>query len=335
MSRATYSFRFYSSEPLRRPLVLRPPVHFMALTKLLVSTLLAFIAGYVDVICVIRFKAFPATQTGNVVYIGFSLHHLWYGHMHRNVPLAPGEEAVEIEALIYRVMVVFCSFLGAYAYCALEHWQARRAQRSYDCGNLCSTSPQATASTAAPLIAFIILLSDAIPWMYGLLCTRENYEEALEAGKWSVCLLAFAFGAVHYLCGPTSDGSRLKAVTFAATGHLHKLAKLSWRCSTGLSLKPSERDGALQSIFIVLAMTCGALVGGVAIHLSPFDDDRGLMIPVSLIVLLVLELHDRVVEPPGGWQPPEKLSEPLLPAQTAAPNPETAAAPTPDPINKV
>lgn len=152
----------------------------MPTATILVSVLLAVLGGYVDVVCVIRYKAFPATQTGNVVFVGSSLHQLWYGHTHGK-PLAPGEEFVEIEDILYRVLVILSSMLGAYAYCLFEHFQKKQREKSQLLD--CSFYP-VTASTTAPLLAILVALADIIPWLYTLSGAEDEYEEALEAGKW-------------------------------------------------------------------------------------------------------------------------------------------------------
>jgi len=188
-----------------------------SVAKAIVAVTLASLCGFVDVLCVARYGAFPATQTGNVIFIGEYLHQLW-SPTHA---LAPGEEEVAEQAVYYRLAVILSSVLGAYAYCAFEHLK-----------------PHRTASAAGPVLALLVLSADVIPWLMGesrsslivsgtavaarmagsgaqhINADSSGFESA---GKWCVCVVAFAFGGLHFMCSPTSDGSRLKAVTFAAT----------------------------------------------------------------------------------------------------------------------
>lgn len=129
---------------------------------------------------------------------------------------------------------------------------------------------------------------------------------------------------------------------------MHKVAKTLVKCTVGASLKQAEREGtisrplpdlelgdhrlqcaasvqtplslarphvlsgSLQSLYIVLGLATGAILGAISIHANPFGDDRGLMFPVALGVLYLLRLHDSILPPPGGWKPPEGLTQPLV-----------------------
>eukprot|EP00966_Prymnesium_polylepis_P094821 2195819-Prymnesium_polylepis.1 len=65
--------------------------------------------------------------------------------------------------------------------------------------------------------------------------------------------LAFALGAVHFLCSPAAEGSRLKAVTMAATGHMHGVTKLLYRwCAGGHTLRSQQRRGGHAVFEVVL-----------------------------------------------------------------------------------
>jgi hypothetical protein len=170
------------------------------LAKVIVAVTLSSLCGFVDVICVARYGAFPATQTGNVIFVGEYLHRLFTpAHLQ-----APGEEEVAVEAIYYRLAVMLCSVLGAYAYCAIEHIR-----------------PHRTASTIGPVLALMVLSADVIPYLHGERGPTFSYPGSEEdgerstltqlsdvdtdpasfqmAGKWCVCIVAFAFGALHFM----------------------------------------------------------------------------------------------------------------------------------------
>jgi len=265
-----------------------------ATIRTLISGLLAVIGGYADAVSIIRFGVFPATQTGNVIFVGRSLQHVVltpreYTYTRHDVDI---EELGQFDTLLFRIAVIVVSVLGAYVYACFERRQ-----------------PQQTASRAAPMLAALVLLGDFIPFQL-----RDNGEGLAHPGaRWSCLLVSFALGAVHYLCG-TSDGSRLKAVTFAATGHLHKIVKTLHKLQLqgGSALKESERVSSLQSLCIFAAMIVGATLGSFTYH----HTQVWLYTPVSLGLLVALVLHDRCLPPPAGWGV-DPLREPLTVAAVA------------------
>ena len=125
-----------------------------------------------------------------------------------------------------------------------------------------------------------------------------------------VCFLAFSLGATHYLCSPSSASGRLKAVTMAATGHMHKVTKLLYRLCAGEMLSDATRADMLKSSVIVGGMAAGALTGAAALHLNPFGEgaDAWLLVPVAVAQCTALLLHDTVIEPPGGWPQPASVA---------------------------
>ena len=128
--------------------------------------------------------------------------------------------------------------------------------------------------------------------------------------------MSYSLGAVHFLCGPTSDGSRLKAVTFAATGHLHKMTKILWKHNHKTAwhtLKESERASVVQSTLIFFGMIFGAVLGAFTYH----QTDLWLFLPISIGLFASLVLHDRCLPPPAGWGA-EPLREPLMAAEAGA-----------------
>lgn len=162
------------------------------LAKVVVALTLSSLCGFVDVLCVARYGAFPATQTGNVIFFGEYLHRLFSPALDQ----APGEEAVAVEAIYYRLAVMLCSVLGGYAYCAFEH-----------------VKPHRTAATIGPVLALMVLSADVIPHLrgekwkisrdivsHGGLSGPDSDSKSFQmAGKWCVCILAFAFGGLHFM----------------------------------------------------------------------------------------------------------------------------------------
>ena len=137
-----------------------------------------------------------------------------------------------------------------------------------------------------------------------------------ELTRWSVCLVAYSLGAVHFLSN-TADGSRLKAPAFAATGHLQKIVKFCWNHGPLQAALRRAARGDRPIGGCVLMMLLGAMLGGVAMHLNPFvdaddDGDTWLLVPAAIVQFAVLKWHDAKIPPPGGW--PSALVEPLAAA---------------------
>jgi hypothetical protein len=163
------------------------------LAKVVVAVTLSSLCGFVDVLCVARYGAFPATQTGNVIFFGEYLHRLIWPALDQQ---APEEERVAVEAIYYRLAVMLSSVLGGYAYCAIEH-----------------IKPHRTASTIGPILALMVLSADVIPHIRGekwhmtrdivshggLSATDSDSKSFQLAGKWCVCIVAFAFGGLHFM----------------------------------------------------------------------------------------------------------------------------------------
>ena len=248
--------------------------------RLVIAGALATVAGFVDVLCVARYGAFPATQTGNIVFIGQAMHLMYLPHA--------STEQNKID-ILYRTAVLLASALGAYAFCVFENAVKRNA-----------------VSTAAPIIASLVFAADLLPWLYEDSSVRKVFSEpALDsqggypAGKWCVLFVAFALGGVHYLCSPASDGSRLKAVTFAATGHVHKLTKQAYKVTHSKQLKGSDKFNAAQSFIVIGGMVVGAFIAAFCMHMNE-RGDRWLLAPVALCLWLVLWMHDMYLDPPEG-----------------------------------
>ena len=53
--------------------------------RVAISSVLGLLAGYVDVICLVRYGAFAVTQTGNIIFIGSSLHAFLFGECQRGI----------------------------------------------------------------------------------------------------------------------------------------------------------------------------------------------------------------------------------------------------------
>ncbi len=265
-----------------------------------ISAPLSIVGGYVDVICLIRYSTFVATMTGNLVMTGCTFYELLgntiWDDTRRSVP---GHEHLSASDALYlisfRVAVMFFNCLGAFSY-----------------GEMHRRFPHATVSTAAPVIALFALVPDLVSKL-----VSGSMHEA--ASMWSVCFLAFSLGCTHFLCSPAAEGSRLKGVTMAATGHMHGVSKLLYKRCRGGTLSPAERDKFAQSMTITLCMAFGAVLGAAALHWNPLGSvtpdgqvmDDWLLVPVSICLFVALTAHDLVVEPPAGWPAAASGSEGL------------------------
>jgi len=276
-----------------------------------VAGALALVGGYVDVICFMRYSTFIATMTGNLVITGQTLYEV-LGHLNDESLEKPvrghrHDRPAEAAYLVsYRCMVMIFNCMGAFAFCAL--------QRRY---------PHAPVKLAAPFIGILAVIPDFMPFVDSMLDLHPHQpnDHGSVLSMWSVCTLAFALGATHFLCSPAADGSRLKAVTMAATGHMHGVTKLCYRRLAGDQLKPSDYEKMWQSTNIFSMMAAGALLGAACLHLNPIGDDPHdfLLVPVGLTLVVALTLHDTLIEPPGGWpaadlttrSTPAGLKEPL------------------------
>ena len=259
--------------------------------RILVPLALSTVAGYVDVLCFIRYSTFAATMTGNLVITGqtfFEVIHSMAG-LHHDVmrpspePIAKhldGSTALNIVA--FRSMVMFMNCLGSFCYCA---WQKR--------------FPDATAKTAAPFIAGLSLLPDVALQVVG------DHDHHGRIAMFAVSGLAFALGFTHFLCSPAAEGSRLRAVTMAATGHMHGMTKMNYKLATGGKLKPPDWEKYAVSMTITVGMTLGAILGAAALHLNPLgsDTDDFLLVPVALTLFFALRAHDDYIPAPPGAPP--------------------------------
>lgn len=258
-------------------------------TKCYIAGSLALIAGYVDVICFIRYSTFVATMTGNLVMTGqtfFEVVHNVVGIKDLKKP-TPGivSQHLDIYEAVYmvtfRLAVMFFNCLGAFCH---EFWQRRH--------------PDATARTAAPYLAALAVVPD-LARRHGLNTATDKLHETW-VQMWAVMPLAFSLGFTHFLCSPAATGSRLKNVVMASTGHMHKVSKLLHRRACGDQLKPSEWEAMILSTTISVCMLVGAVLGGAALHLNPFgeDTDDGLLVPVGMVLLCSLWAHDKWIAPP-------------------------------------
>jgi len=223
----------------------------------------------------------------------------WSRAVHNHAHIS-AKEAAYLVAFRTAVMVFNC--LGAGTYCALK--------RKF---------PTNTVRLAAPGIALLSVMPDVVAYFVDLdgdgLHNASDHEQLLP--MWSVCFLAFALGGTHFLCSPAADGSRLKAVTMAATGHMHGVTKLLYRLSAGDEFKAADWEKMKQSATVTFGMAFGAVLGAMAMHVNPFgvdaDSDDWLLVPVAITLLVGLVAHDACIEPPGGWPSAQdaSLREPL------------------------
>ena len=139
--------------------------------------------------------------------------------------------------------------------------------------------PHNTVRSAAPWVALLSVMPDIgiSRFFFG-----EEHNSWLE--YCGVYCLALALGFTHFLCSPAAAGTRLSAVTMAATGHMHGLTKFHSRLAHGETLKPSEWDKYAVSWIVTLGMAVGAVLGAAALHLNPFGSrtDDWLLVPAMV-----------------------------------------------------
>ena len=255
------------------------------------------VGGYVDVICFIRYSTFVATMTGNLVITGQTffevIHTLTVSKEHTFRPSPEPikthlEWDVALTLVLFRSMVMFFNCIGSMIYC----WLQRRI-------------PVGTARAAAPWVAMGAMLPDVVSSrLFG------HHHDAWYA-QLSVATLAMSLGFVHFMCSPAAEGSRLKAVTMAATGHMHGMTKANFRLLSGESLKPAEWDKYVVSLAITLGMAFGAAFGAAALHLNPIGADTNdwLLAPVAFTLFIALRAHDEHLPAPKPAAPPVAPAE--------------------------
>lgn len=285
--------------------------------KRVVAASLALCGGYVDVICVVRYETFVVTMTGNLVITGQTFFEVlppeWFGEVRGHEHLTSARAAYLVA---FRCAVMMCNCLGAFAI----SWVHR-------------LHPNFAPSTAAPFIAILAVLPDVAP-LVGMSENDGELNHESWLSMWSVLALAVAGGATHFLCSPAFDGSRLKAVTMAATGHMHGVTKLCYRLTAGETPSPADWEKFRQSMTISVGMAIGAVIGAAAMHLNPLGKGGHdwLLVPVAVILFLALRAHDRISNAPAGSTGSasvptmtgnmEALREPMLPSkQTPSPAP--------------
>lgn len=153
--------------------------------------------------------------------------------------LAPDETLTE--GVLFRLAVCGFNVLGVFLLCALE--QRVGAER--------------TVSVAAPILAICTLSGDLL-------------NDSTQLGRFCCLPVAASLGATHFLSGPAFKSSKLKAVTMAATTHMHKTAATTFKWIFGLEVTAEQARATLQSAVIALGILVGALVGALALHKNPF-----------------------------------------------------------------
>ena len=266
-----------------------------------VPAVLSMVGGYVDVICFIRYSTFVATMTGNLVITGQTFFEVIHQMAGKHEIARSSPEPIKnhlswelaLKLVIFRSLVMAFNCFGAMAYCEL--------QRHY---------PNATAKTAAPFVAILALMPDIVfLWL-------EQHDYGSVLAMLSVSCLALSLGFTHFLCSPAAEGSRLKAVTMAATGHMHGCTKMNHKLLVKGrdALKQADWDKYTVSMIITVGMAVGAILGAAALHMNPIGDDTDdwLLVPVAITLFFALRAHDAYIPPPGGWPVANgALNEPL------------------------
>ena len=230
---------------------------------------LALLMGFCDVVTLIRFRVFAAMLTGNLLFVGERL--------------GPPYDEAELDGVVYRLAVCLSHLLGAFFYCMLRDRCTARA----------------TLQILTPSLPALLLIGDLL-------------SQHTVVGRWGACGVAASLGATSFLGSPadpfankaseqltmasfdaaalTRRVSASSAVTYAATGHLHKLvALLHKRLTHGPSVMVAD---AMSTLYTSLAVVCclllGAAVGGIIINLDVPGIEAWLLVPAAALQFALL-----------------------------------------------
>ena len=296
--------------------------------RLAVASAFGFLVGYVNVITLIRYGAFAAALTGNLIMIAYTFFRCHYNALHpKAVEAGVGEQGWtcfdEWWEALFCAMIILSNLLGV---CLISYVLARR-------------DVPFTASAMAPWLGVALCSADALQewgiWHYG-----RDAGGSTAVSQWAVLLVAAAMGATTFITKPAAPGSRLKVVADAATAHLQGIA--AWArlaLCDGTALAVSGRDGARLSCAVVSAIALGTVVGALCLTYNPLapPEDRWLFTLVTPVLFGALHAHDRYLMPPPVsnqqllaplvcTQAAEPAQQPTAPSQTCAEHPAKSSA---------
>mmetsp|Transcript_152930 Transcript_152930/g.490618 ORF Transcript_152930/g.490618 Transcript_152930/m.490618 type:complete len:343 (-) Transcript_152930:63-1091(-) len=195
--------------------------------RLVLAGIMAFMAGWVDVVCMSRYSAFATMMTGNVLYLG------------RTIAVTGWQVTEKTEWLPEPIF--YLSIIVAYVFGLIVHQAMERRL------------PQWTATAFAPVLALGIMALE--------LFEASGSTASFLPPRWNVMLLApiFAVQANVALRGG------LGTMTSMATGHLHSLSNYLVQACTG-ELSVENMKKVPVSAAIVVSLALGALMGAYAVH---------------------------------------------------------------------
>jgi len=192
--------------------------------RILLASGFAYIAGWADAICIMRWKAFATMMTGNFLLMGYNIgaHGFWATQMGEWIP-----------DWVFHLGVVLMYLLGIIAYRGAE-----------------SCLPVWTATVFAPVAALAIFTVEVC---------RVSLEEELFPQRWDCALLAPVFAVMSAV----SMRGGLGIPTTILTGHLQSLGYSAVSMCSGRRGRDERKKNFLQAWVIfaqVLGACCGALV---------------------------------------------------------------------------
>eukprot|EP00965_Chrysotila_dentata_P218914 6190840-Pleurochrysis_carterae.AAC.3 len=251
--------------------------------RVLLASALGLIAGFVDVICIVRYAAFAGLQTGNLVFIGRCLYDALANIRQDPTIYDPDPKDTLASSVGFHLAMLFSNFLGCVGFCILAD---------------CTKYP---VLLAAPLVGLLSCLGGVI-------------DTTLGGCKWAACFVSASLGAMNFISSPnTPIAGKLFAMTALSTGNLQKCAKMFWKAVTCHSFTPADIQATWIATGVVFATVFGAVLGGLALFSHPFDKTDTfpwLLVPVGAAQCAVILWHDYLLRPTPP-KPTEQLTEPL------------------------
>mmetsp|Transcript_45571 Transcript_45571/g.85051 ORF Transcript_45571/g.85051 Transcript_45571/m.85051 type:complete len:270 (+) Transcript_45571:90-899(+) len=217
-----------------------------------IVTALALVAGYADVISIVRFKAFAGLMTGNVVLVARVI--------------VDGDMVDQHLEIGFYVFIILCFYFGAFIQRLCELWQPNRGG-----------SIVAMPLSLAMLVGEIVFFASGLSWQEAHL-------------DWTVAAAAMLFGVVASSC----IGGRTGTHTTMVTGHILSLGGLLANFVYKKTLGNEEIGKLVMSLTVIAGTLVGALLGAWA---TSSCNERILLFPVPLALVLLLFLHDHLAKP--------------------------------------
>jgi uncharacterized membrane protein YoaK (UPF0700 family) len=237
---------------------------------------LSLIAGFVDVITLVRYGEFAALQTGNMVFIG---------RLVSEFTAKNRRDAAEIwKEIGEHAAVLFSNFGGVFLFCLIAKL---------------SKYPVRIAAVLLPVLlaggAAIDILSP-------------------EGNEWGCCLIAASMGAMNFISSPNSDmKGKLFAMTALATGNLQKCAKMFFKLVSGHRFTQAELQQTCNAVTTVLGTMTGAALAGVALSQYTFGDEEHYkawyLVIAAPFQFAIVCYHDCLFRPDDAPPTEERLTE--------------------------